>query len=542
MKHLLKHPTYCTIAPFMKQAVSALLGLMILTQCTTNQVVTTTTPVRTNEVRGVWITNIDSEVMFSKQATAKAIDYLADNGFNVVFPVVWNDGYTLFPSRTMETYFGPAFKIDTLFQKQGRDPLAELIVEAHRRGLEVIPWFEFGFSSSINQKGGHILKKYPHWSALDAKGGMLTKNGFEWMNSFDPEVQQFVTELVMEVPKHYDVDGVQGDDRLPSLPAEGGYEPKTRQAYQEATGQPVPELYSDSLFMRWKADQLSAYGKRLYDTVKAFDPSLIVSYSPIIYPWGYDHYLQDWPAWVRGGYVDLLIPQSYRYDVSQFKATTDEIVGYAKKAGLEKTTLAIGILTKSGPRYNGPEYVKQALAHNRAVGSAGEVFFFYEGMNQNNAYLADTLHATYYAQPATLPYRKGSVRRKPAVIVDESKASYTGTWSPKSSEQAFDGQYREGSGSVKYTFVSEEAARYEVYIHIPYGMTLLEVPKTAITFGNHTDGFFRNDEIRSKLEGWVRIGEVTTAAQDWVYVQLSSVSVIPADGVMFLKKLNKPQN
>lgn len=492
-----------------------------------------------DEVRGVWITNIDSEVMFSKKATAEAIDYLADRGFNVVFPVVWNDGYTLYPSEVMEHYFDASYKIDTLFQAQGRDPLAELIVEAHRRGLEVIPWFEFGFSSSINQKGGHILNKYPQWAARASDGSLLTKNGFEWMNAFDPEVQSFITELVMEVPKLYDVDGIQGDDRLPSLPAEGGYDPLTKSMYKAETGNDVPENPLDPQFLQWKADKLSAYGRHLFETVKAHDPELIVSYSPIIYPWGLNNYLQDWPAWIKGGFVDLLVPQAYRYDTTQYKETVDEIITYANQPEARPYTLAMGILTKSGPRYNGPQYVKTAINHNRSKGVEGEVYFFYEGMNHNNEHLADTLRDQFYSEPATLPYRNGIIRRKPAYIMHEEEAELTGDWTSITSTQAFDGKFMQGIGSVQYTFKEPESALYEVYIHIPFDYSMEVIPQVEIKFGNQTDGELFNYELTGILEGWVRAGDVTASKGDLVHVVVSSNSQIAVDGVMFLNKLNK---
>ncbi|MEA5519641.1 hypothetical protein VB854_11880, partial [Limnoraphis robusta CCNP1315] len=36
------------------------------------------------ELRGVWITNVDSDVLNSKEKLAEAMDYLAKQGFNVV--------------------------------------------------------------------------------------------------------------------------------------------------------------------------------------------------------------------------------------------------------------------------------------------------------------------------------------------------------------------------------------------------------------------------------------------------------------------------
>jgi uncharacterized lipoprotein YddW (UPF0748 family) len=41
----------------------------------------------------------------------------------------------------------------------GRDPLAELVEEARRVGLKVIPWFEYGFVSSYNLNGGMLLQQ-----------------------------------------------------------------------------------------------------------------------------------------------------------------------------------------------------------------------------------------------------------------------------------------------------------------------------------------------------------------------------------------------
>ena len=43
------------------------------------------------------------------------------------------------------------------------------------------------------------------------------------MNAIHPEVQQFLLDMVQEVIRSYDVDGIQGDDRLPAMPSEGGY-------------------------------------------------------------------------------------------------------------------------------------------------------------------------------------------------------------------------------------------------------------------------------------------------------------------------------
>ncbi|MGH7999828.1 MAG: glycoside hydrolase family 10 protein, partial [Brasilonema sp.] len=147
------------------------------------------------EIRGVRLTTTDSKVFHSRQNIAEAMDFLAETGFNVVFPVVWNKGATMYPSQLMRQ----TFDIEINPQFVGRDPLAEVVTEARRVGLKVIPWFEYGFASSYNLNGGTLLAKKPEWAARDREGNLLKKNGFEWLNALNPEVQSFMLNLVLEV-------------------------------------------------------------------------------------------------------------------------------------------------------------------------------------------------------------------------------------------------------------------------------------------------------------------------------------------------------
>lgn len=51
------------------------------------------------ELRGVWLTNIDSDVLFQRDHLSTALQRLHELNFNTVYPTVWNWGYTLYPSR-----------------------------------------------------------------------------------------------------------------------------------------------------------------------------------------------------------------------------------------------------------------------------------------------------------------------------------------------------------------------------------------------------------------------------------------------------------
>ncbi|MBH8555547.1 family 10 glycosylhydrolase [Nostocaceae cyanobacterium CENA357] len=352
----------------------------------------------TIETRGIWLTTTDSKVLLSQQRIAEAMDFLAETGFNVVFPVVWNKAVTLYPSSTMQQTFG--MEIDPLCQ--GRDPLQEVVVEARRVGLKVIPWFEYGFASSYNLNGGVLLQRKPQWAAYDCNGNLLKKNGFEWLNALDPQVQEFLLNLVLEVASNYDVDGIQGDDRFPALPCEGGYDQVTIARYHQQFHHNPPQNPKDRQWLQWRANILTDFLARLYTEVKAVNPNLLVSIAPNIHDWAFQEYLQDSPRWLQQGLVDIIHPQIYRRDFQSYKAIADKLVNQ-QFTDLTLPKLAPGILMKLGSYCISPEYLVQAIEYNRDRGINGEVFFFYEGLRKNNNALAKVLRNNLYAKPASFP-------------------------------------------------------------------------------------------------------------------------------------------
>ena len=57
---------------------------------------------------------------------------------------------------------------------------------------------------------------------------------------------------------------------------------------------------------------------------------------------------------------------------------------------------ASGIIIKAGNRFNDYSYVKPAIQINRTLGVKGEVYFFYEGLFEQNGFLADSLLLNHY--------------------------------------------------------------------------------------------------------------------------------------------------
>ena len=345
-------------------------------------------------VRGVWLTNVDSNVLNSKENIQKAVDYCSELGINTIFVVTWNKAMTTYPSKIMKKFTG--VEIDTQFT--GRDPLKELIEVAHKKNIKVFAWFEFGFSSSFKMNGGKLVKLKPSWAAINEEGKLVSKNGFDWINGFNPDVQNFMLSLIMEVVKNYNVDGIQGDDRLPAMPSESGYDPYTVNLYKsQHHGQTPPRNFKDSAWVQWRADILNNFMAKIYKTVKSFNKNIIVSMAPNLYPWCKEEYLQDWPTWLKDGYVDLIIPQVYRYKLNKYVKSLDETLNdQIGKKYFNK--FYPGILLKVGDYYPSKKLLTGMIEANRKRGIYGEVYFFYEGLKRFPNIIKDS-----YKQKAEFP-------------------------------------------------------------------------------------------------------------------------------------------
>lgn len=333
----------------------------------------------TNEpVRGTWVTNVASDALTSKEKVAETINRCKQFGLNTIYVVTWNKGVTMYPSPVVEKYIG--VKQDPVYK--GFDPIKEIIDQGHKAGIKVIGWFEYGFAYDYKDTNSLWLQKYPHWAGRSADGKLLQKNGFYWWNSLHPEVQTFMTEMLLDFVKRYDADGIQGDDRLPAMPSEGGYDDYTKSVYaKEHDGAAPPMDSKKPQWLEWRAGKLNAYIKNLYAKVKAQKKSYIVSWAPSIYPWSKEQYLQDWPAWLNGGYADEILPQLYRYDIKAYEKILKELDEQVTPA--QKGKVFPGLLIGLGDGYQVKQEMLEGMIElNRKYGFGGECTFYYEGLKK----------------------------------------------------------------------------------------------------------------------------------------------------------------
>jgi len=220
------------------------------------------------EIRGVWMTTNDMTTMRDRTKLRAAMDQLKEMHFNTVYPVVWNSGYAIHTSEVTRDRKIQSFSYKGL---EGQDIIADVISEGHAKGMLVIPWFEFGFMAP---PFSDLALKHPTWLTERRDGSRTSISAageVVWLNPFRPEVQQFITELVLEVVGNYDGDGIQFDDHM-SLPNEFGYDSYTKALYTRETKRAVPSNPMDQAWIKWRADKISAFMVHLHKAVKAKKP------------------------------------------------------------------------------------------------------------------------------------------------------------------------------------------------------------------------------------------------------------------------------
>jgi uncharacterized lipoprotein YddW (UPF0748 family) len=268
------------------------------------------------EIRGVWMTNNDLNVLKDRTKVQEAVTKLRQLNFNTIYPVVWNSGYVMYPSKVAKRLEIQPFVFQGL---DGHDILEDLIDKAHDQNLLVIPWFEFGFMAPPTSE---LAMNKPEWFTRKQDGSQTSVSAageVKWLNPFHPEVQQFISDLLVELTNKYELDGIQFDDHT-SLPYEFGYDKYTVALYKKETKKNPPTDPQDPAWINWRANKITEFMVRLNQTVKQIKPKLIFSVSPNYYDFSYKFQLQDWLNWVRLNIVDELIVQVYRDNLDNFTA------------------------------------------------------------------------------------------------------------------------------------------------------------------------------------------------------------------------------
>jgi uncharacterized lipoprotein YddW (UPF0748 family) len=343
----------------------------------------------TGEVRATWITTTANTAVATPSDTAATMQRLRDIGLNTVYLEVWKEGYTQYPSNVLERTIGVSTHPSR--QRDHRDLLQEMLIESHRNGLVAIAWFEYGFMAAHQSMMNELRRQKPEWLSRDINGSEVAPNGFVWMNPLHPEARNFLRDLVLEVVDRYDVDGIQFDDRIVWPYVTMGYDDVTRRAYAaEHNGAQPPADHNDPEWMRWRAQKVTEFATELTQAVRAKRPSLQLSLSPAVYPWSWEKYLLDWPAWARASNAtsktervpswDEYVPQVYRTNYSGFEKSWREQVQAMTQQGDHRPKLIAGIrVVGDGPDTSWLDLAR-SIQLSRESGAIGHSLWFSRGV------------------------------------------------------------------------------------------------------------------------------------------------------------------
>jgi len=343
----------------------------------------TTLPQPISRRVGVWLTNSPSPLYYETGRIEAAVQQLADAGFNTLYPNVWSRGATFHRSRWAP--IEPALAQSA----PGLDPICQFTLSAQRRGMQVIPWFEYGL---MEPGDAEVVRRNPEWILRRADGSSLyamhganlstspLKDLRVWLNPAHPGVRQRFIGLISEIVQRCGVDGIQLDDHF-AWPVDLGYDDYTRALYRAETGREPPASHTDRAWMKWRRTQLTNLLRELRASLDRASSSsgrrTVISLSPGPFRFAYNQWLQDWELWALGQLIDDLVVQNYAYSVKGFEKDLNQpALVKARSWGLP---VEIGILAGFGGRTPDMATLAEKVSLSAERGH-GVIYFYWEGL------------------------------------------------------------------------------------------------------------------------------------------------------------------
>ncbi|HRQ88696.1 MAG TPA: family 10 glycosylhydrolase [Bacteroidia bacterium] len=210
----------------------------------------------------------------------------------------------------------------------GYDPLAFTIAEAHKRGIEVHAWFNpfrASATESSTKTAQHITRTH---SSL-----MLPSGTMKWGNPASEFIRQRAIDVMVDVTRRYDVDGIHIDDYFYPYPKNTGG--RKIEQFDDSASYKAYTAKGGKLPIRdWRRDNINSFVRNAYASVKGtkayvdFGISPFGIWRPAVPPSikagvdAYDDLCADSRLWLNQGWLDYFSPQLYwRIDSEQNYAT-----------------------------------------------------------------------------------------------------------------------------------------------------------------------------------------------------------------------------
>lgn len=279
------------------------------------------------EVRSVWMATVwaldwpssTSSTTAQKNEMVKYLDVLQKNNFNAVY----------FQVRTMSDAFykssyepWSSYLTGTRGKDPGWDPLAFVVEECHKRGMECHAWvnpYRFSTGSNWSTAQDQTLKSAGMLLAYTKSDGKTTTI----LNPGLESVRKRIVDVCKEIISNYDVDGLVFDDYfypegIPVTSSAGDYD-----LWQKSG--------ASMTFGDWRRNNVNQMVADVYKMVQQQKPYVRFGISPagaactsaavaakhgidrcpVASDWQYDGIFSDPVAWLEAGTIDYISPQLY---------------------------------------------------------------------------------------------------------------------------------------------------------------------------------------------------------------------------------------
>ncbi len=380
------------------------------------------------EMRGVWVASLGidwpsrvgstvSDIEAQKAQLKDLIAKYKSYGLNTVFFHVRPKCDAVYKSS-----FEPWSKYLTGVQGKAPadpnyDPLQFAIEEAHKQGLELHAWLNpyravAPYDNVSALAANHVVNTHPEW-IIKCDGTQ-----YRFLNPGLQEVRDYVTQVVMDIVRRYDVDGIHFDDYFYPYSSYGTFN-------DDATFAAYSNGFSDRT--KWRENNVNLLLATLNDSIKAEKPFVKYGISPSgnqsvnlsIYSRTSD-WLSGIYTDINGvshtgvAYIDYIVPQLYWVNYY------GRLPQWSEPSFVNGRHLYIGHAAYRLEEDGWPidELSRQIKMNRETETVEGSIYFSSKSLVANLAHCTDTMKNNYYKHPALLPKMGWKEQVAPTVVSD----------------------------------------------------------------------------------------------------------------------------
>jgi uncharacterized lipoprotein YddW (UPF0748 family) len=289
------------------------------------------------------------------------------------------------------------------------DPLEFAIEEAHKRGMELHAWINpyRATTDLVNAhiSPDHITRQKPEW--------FFSYGGKKLFNPGLPQVREYITGVVVDIVRNYDVDGIHFDDYFYPYPEPGRPLPDQATFHQFGSG-------FDNI-QDWRRNNVDVLIEMLAQSIRKEKKHVKFGISPFgiwrnrsSHPEGsestglegYNALYGDARKWMEKGWLDYINPQVY-FPFFYRPAPYEKLVDWwSNNAYGKHVYIGHGVyrVIENKPDWRNksqlPDQVRYLRKNNRVQGS---VYFSSKSLTNNLGGFADSLRNSFYTYPALPP-------------------------------------------------------------------------------------------------------------------------------------------